>query len=120
MTWFQIAFLPVGTTMALLSLKRFLRGRRNRKAGLAGAAVWTSAVIAVAWPALTTHIARILGIGRGADLLIYVLAVAFLLTAFYFYNRVHQLESAITNLVRSMALREAEEQTAEPRRKERV
>jgi hypothetical protein len=120
MTWFQITFLPIGVLLSLISLRRFLRGGRGRRIALLSLFVWTAAVLAVAWPDLTTRIARILGIGRGADLLIYLLSLAFAVSAFHFYNRVHQLESSITDLVREIALREATERVAEPREKERV
>lgn len=57
-------------------------------------------------PDLTTVIARRLGIARGADLLIYIVALAFLASWFYFYQKIRTLSNAITALVRELAIRD--------------
>jgi hypothetical protein len=56
-------------------------------------------------PNLTTVIARLVGITRGADLLIYIVALAFLASWFYFYQKVRTLSGAVTALTRELAIR---------------
>lgn len=60
--------------------------------------------IALFFPDLLTSLARLVGIGRGADLLLYLLVVAFLAFAATSYRRSRQLETQITELSRRIAL----------------
>jgi hypothetical protein len=73
-------------------------------------AVWVGAAIIVSHPNTSTFLADLVGIGRGADLIIYVSFVI----AFYLIFRIHltlnRVEEEITQIVRSMAL----EQLTEP------
>ena len=57
-----------------------------------------------------------LGIGRGADLVIYLVAIAFLVSVFYFYHKYRQLSSELTEVVRSIALERASRDDAEAAR----
>jgi small membrane protein len=105
LSMFQLIFVPLIGALFLRSLIQFGRGR-HRFAAFLGMTVWAAAGAAVARPDLTIIAAKTLGIGRGADLILYMFAVAFLLAAFYMYNRMAQLESVLTSIVRQMAIRE--------------
>ncbi len=104
---FQWISLPLIGLLALNSLIRIARGRWPRWIHLASATVWLAAGAAIAVPDTTTSIARVLGIGRGADLLIYVVAIAFIVVTFYFYHRYRQLTIELTRLTRHLALKSA-------------
>jgi len=106
MNWFQLSAIPIAGLLFLQSARRLGRGG-SRRTALAGMLVWLAAAVAILQPELTTGVARRLGIGRGADLLLYVLAILFLLACFYLYNRLQRLESAITGMVRHAAIQEA-------------
>ena len=82
--------------------------RRHRPAWLSLLAVLlgTLGAITIFDPEITTRVARAVGIARGADLLIYLVALAFLGSWFYFYQRTRALSNAVTALVRELALRE--------------
>jgi len=60
--------------------------------------------LAVLVPDLLTDIAQAVGVGRGADLLLYVLAVACLFVALSVYRRFHVLEQRYVLLARQIAL----------------
>jgi hypothetical protein len=60
--------------------------------------------VSVFFPQLLTSVAHLVGIGRGTDLLLYVLVVAFLGFAATTYRRNRQLENQITELARQIAL----------------
>lgn len=66
--------------------------------------VWVGAALIIAFPNDTHLLAHLLGIGRGADLIMYV----GLLVAFYLIFRIHltleRLEQEITEIVRAIAL----------------
>lgn len=70
------------------------------------------AAVSVLFPQLLTALARLVGIGRGTDLLLYVLVIAFLGFAATTYRRSRQLENQITELARQIALLGAEKPPA--------
>lgn len=65
------------------------------------------AAFAVMFPGMLTRIAGIVGVGRGADLLLYGLTVAFFGFVAASYRRMRLLERQITVLARELAVREA-------------
>lgn len=73
----------------------------TRLAGFVVAAGWITAVL---YPDLLTRLGNVLGVGRGTDLLLYVLVVVFTFTTVGFYQRVRQLDDQITQLTRALAL----------------
>ncbi len=66
------------------------------------------AVAAVLFPDLTTVAANRLGVGRGTDLLLYLLALGGTFVFLVVYIRLLRLEQAVTLLVRRLAILEAE------------
>ena len=73
------------------------------------AASWLAAGITILQPEVTNTVARFLGIGRGADLVLYVVSLSFLVSLVYFYHKYRQLNSDLTEIVRSLAIQDAEE-----------
>ncbi|WP_431473770.1 DUF2304 domain-containing protein [Ornithinimicrobium sp. W1665] len=59
------------------------------------------------FPRLLTQVAQFLGVGRGADLLLYGLTVVFLGYVASSYRRMRQMEQQVTTLARELALRAA-------------
>ena len=66
------------------------------------------AAYAVVRPDDTTWVAHELGVGRGADLVLYATVVAFVFVVINFYLRTRDMERRITDLARAVALRDAE------------
>lgn len=66
-----------------------------------------AAVMSVFFPELLTALARLFGIGRGTDLVLYALIVSFLVFMATTYQRFRTLEINITKLSRRIALDEA-------------
>lgn len=81
---------------------RHLAGRRLATLGFV-----VFAVVAIAWPGLVTHVAHVLGVGRGTDLLLYALVIAFLAQVLSSFRRNAARERQITRLARRIALDEA-------------
>jgi small membrane protein len=101
---FQIIVVPIVAALLMNSVYSLRRGTRLSR--ILGAAVWLAALVTVLRPETTMSLAKVLGIGRGADLILYVFVVSSLATAFYFYNRVVKLESALTVIVRHLAIKD--------------
>lgn len=64
------------------------------------------AVVAVLNPELTNRLAALLGVGRGADLLLYALTVSFFFFAMNSYLKHLEMEQRIVALAREIALLE--------------
>jgi hypothetical protein len=113
MTPFQwISLAAIATILSVEVLYGFRRTQR-RLAWLIRCAIWVAAAIAIAQPNLTSRLALLVGIQRGADLVSYLAILAFLWVAFYAYSRYVRMEQQITVLVRRLATLEAR-QAAEP------
>ena len=63
-----------------------------------------AAASSVFFPQILTWIANLLGIGRGADLLLYFMVLIFIGFVATTYRRFRQFESEITHLTRQLAL----------------
>ena len=65
-------------------------------------------IYAVLRPDDTTKVAHLIGVGRGTDLVLYLLVVAFVFGMLNTYLRQREISNHLTDLARAMALREAE------------
>ena len=69
--------------------------------------VVVAAGLSVMFPDLLTSLAQLVGVGRGADLLLYVLVVTFMLVSVVLFRRFNELERRYTQLARTIAVRDA-------------
>jgi hypothetical protein len=96
--------------VVILAAVRLLRGggartQAVRRLGLmlfAALAVWS-----ILFPSVWNHIARLVGVGRGTDMVLYALVVAFLSFTLTTYMRFREFEARYTKLARRVALDEA-------------
>lgn len=61
-------------------------------------------LIAICMPELTTSVAHLLGIGRGADLIFYLFISGSVFVVVILYSRLLVLQRALTDVVRHLAL----------------
>ena len=108
MTAFQQLGLVLVTVLCAASVRALIRGTGSRRIALAWLAVWAAAGVAIAWPETTAVVARLLGIGRGADLLLYCTVLAGMVGFFLVYARIRLLNQHVTVLVRQLALAHAD------------
>ena len=98
--------LLIGSVVLLLAY--LLRSRRSAKSRawvkLGYALFVIGAIYAIIRPDDTTVVAHWFGIGRGADLLLYAMVIAFLFTTISAYMRFKDLELRYAKLARSVAL----------------
>jgi len=66
------------------------------------------AIMAVLFPDLLNHIAHFFGVGRGADLLLYLVTLAFIFVVFSQYVSSKQEQKRLVKLARKLALLETE------------
>jgi len=84
---------------------RGARAQAIRRVGLILFAVF--AIVSILFPSVWNSIAVLVGVGRGTDMVLYALVVAFLSSTVTTYLRFRDLETAYTRLARRIALDEA-------------
>ena len=108
LTAFQVLTLGLLGGLLFREIIAFIRRPIVRMSWLLRCMIWLAAGAAICRPNLTQRLAKVLDIGRGADLVLYLFVLAFLVTSFYFYARHAALQRQVTELVRHLAIRDAE------------
>ncbi len=97
-------------SLVILGMGLVILRYRQRKIGtvafLLWLVLWTGAAGVIMFPMSTVILARILGIGRGADLVLYTSLIVTLYLLFRLYVRLEQVNREVTQIVRALALRE--------------
>jgi small membrane protein len=89
---------------------RLLRGRGARTQAVRRLGLLVFAALAawsILFPSVVTRVARLVGVGRGTDMVLYALVVAFLSFTLSTFGRFHDFETRYTKLARRLALNEA-------------
>ena len=115
MSGFQ--YIGVVTLAALLVLTIILISTKKvgRISGLIWLMIWTCGIIALVQPDVTTLIANIVGIHRGADLLLYVVVIIMTIGFFSMYLRLRQLRREFTLLIRRISIMDMDSPEGERR-----
>jgi hypothetical protein len=71
------------------------------------------------FPDLTNQIAHFVGVGRGVDLINYVVDIAVFFVLVLYYTKFVELESQVTHLVREIAILRVERNAHHPQAEER-
>lgn len=104
--WIQLVLiLGIGIAALRLLAGSGQRTQAVRRLGLMAFAAL--AALSVLFPALWTNLAHKLGIGRGTDLILYVLVIAFFTFVATTFRRQREDEQRYTQLARRIALSEA-------------
>lgn len=105
-----IQYILILATVALVVF--FLRHHGTTRAGavvkLGFALFLVFGVVAVIAPTQVSRLASVVGVGRGTDLVLYALVVAFGFATINTYLRFKELELRYARLARAVALRSAE------------
>ena len=64
--------------------------------------------VAVLFPEETDKIANVVGVGRGVDLITYVIEVTVLFVLLHYYTKFVELQRQLTDVTRELAIRRAE------------
>lgn len=106
--WLQILV----TIFIILILAKVFKQWQQDKITLAVFLTWCLlwlAILLVFWlPEITSYLANFLGIGRGADLIVYLSILVIFYLIFKIFVRLNKNDQQITKLVREDAIRNAE------------
>lgn len=104
MLWIQILLLCFFGFASGKAIVRYRAGDMGFSGVLFWLVFWMAGAVVVIWPNATFYFANILGIGRGADLIVYAgLALVFFLV-FRLMATVERQKKEITELARRIAL----------------
>ena len=92
------------SALALLGWRVFLKRTRLPVHIIVVFTLLALAAAAVLFPDATNEIAHVVGVGRGADLIMYLLHVGLLFVIIHYYTKFVELQQQITHLVREIAL----------------
>jgi len=67
--------------------------------------VWVAAIVIVYIPGKATALAKLLGMGRGFDAMVFIAVVALFYAVYRLYMRANEAEQEMTRLVRQIALK---------------
>lgn len=71
---------------------------------------WTSSLIVVFRPETTTYLAQRVGVGRGADLVIYIALIAIFYSIFRMFVKIRNIEHDVSRIVTEIALSKKREE----------
>ena len=97
--------LIVGTACLLVLYLAFLRSKLLDR--LVGLLLLSLAWFSILLPEYTTVVANLLGVGRGADLILYLFGLFTVFALIILYTHVRALRLQMTALVRHLAIRDA-------------
>ncbi len=113
MSPFQWILVVAISALAGVAVLAIAKGKIGRLAGAAWIVVLLVALLASIDPDRVTKIANAVGINRGADLVLYLLALAVFWGFLLVYIRLRRVRRELTLVVRRLAVMEAEEGGAE-------
>lgn len=90
----------------VMTWKRAQQGALSRAAAAAWSLLWIAAGVVVLRPEVANFISNLVGVGRGADAVVYVSIVALFYLAFRVFLRLEKMNRELTALVRKIALME--------------
>jgi hypothetical protein len=103
----KVLLVAAALGFGLLVLRERSPGHHQLIRRAAGLIVVALGIVAVLWPMSTTYVANAVGVGRGTDLVLYVLVMVFVYNAVAVSQHLHQLEQKITLLTRELAIERA-------------
>ncbi len=96
----------------VLILSKLFKQLHNDKLSLSNFLLWCLlwlGVLVVFWqPDLTSYLANFLGVGRGADLIIYLAILVLVYLVFRVFVRIQKIEKDLTQLIRDESIKNAE------------
>ncbi|HJV32728.1 MAG TPA: DUF2304 family protein [Patescibacteria group bacterium] len=91
------------------AVSRFRRGGIGAKQLFLWSLLWAAVLVVVLRPETASDVARRLGVGRGADVVVYLAIAALFYLQFRLFARVEDQERQITRLARELALKDLKE-----------
>ncbi len=105
---YQYIGLVIGIIGIIISVLRFRDGKMSLSMVLVWITIWVLLLIFSAYPAATTLLTNITGIGRGLDIILIFGLIGCFYMIFKIYGMIENIEEEITLLTREIALNKKE------------
>lgn len=102
----QVIFVVIFVVAMARSIIRARAGELSVAGFIFWFLLWGAALLVVVLPDSTFYLARVFGVGRGADFIVYAALVVLFLVLFKVMTKLEKLERNITKIVRSEALKD--------------
>ncbi|MCX4748468.1 DUF2304 domain-containing protein [Kitasatospora sp. NBC_01287] len=104
--WIQLILVLGAVVAAFQFIRRWDRANTRAWKRIAFSLFVVANIIAVLWPTGVTKVASLVGVGRGTDLVLYLMVIAMAFLALNTYLRFRSLEKKLTDLARTVAINE--------------
>ena len=101
---FQIALILFAIIAIARTWKQYSKNEVSKYWGVLFTFLWIVVIVVALIPNLTNSIAHIVGIGRGADVIIYSAIVVLTYTVYQLILREQRMSAEMTELVRAIAI----------------
>ncbi len=102
----------IGLIISIFAISRvILQVRKNTmtiESALFWIFIWLAVILSVVFPNTLGHLAKITGVGRGVDVIIYLSIIVLFYMVYRNYIKMENMEREITKLVREIAIIERE------------
>jgi hypothetical protein len=110
MTLIQILIIAFAIFALTRAVRQFKKGSFSIAWLIFWILFWACAAVVAFLPQTTDVVARLVGVGRGADMIVYLSLIALFYLVFRIYVKIEQVEGEITRLVRGRALDDAQDE----------
>ncbi|MFI6445569.1 DUF2304 domain-containing protein [Kitasatospora sp. NPDC050543] len=104
--WIQLILVLGAVIVAFTFIRRWDAANTRAWKRIAFSLFVVANIVAVLWPSGVTWLAVRLGVGRGTDLVLYLMVIAMAFLALNTYLRFRSLEKKLTDLARTVAINE--------------
>ncbi|MFD9125786.1 DUF2304 domain-containing protein [Kitasatospora sp. NPDC059571] len=104
--WIQLLLIAGSLSVALMFIRRWNAAHTRAWKRIAFSLFVLANIYAVLRPTDVTWVANRLGVGRGTDLVLYLMVIAMAFLALNTYLRFRELEKKLTDLARTVAINE--------------
>jgi hypothetical protein len=104
----QVLLIAAAAVFIVLTWRRERSGQVSRLPAVFWSLVWLALIVVAVWPEAASLLARTVGVGRGADAVLYLSVAALFWLVFRLAVRQRRTEGEITRLVRELALKDFE------------
>lgn len=105
---FQFAVIAFALFVIYKTWKQYLKKEVSKYWAIAFSLLWAVVIVIVAVPNITSMIAAKVGIGRGADVIVYSAIVILTYAVYRLILRQQKLSAEMTDLVRAIAIEKAD------------
>lgn len=102
----QLLLVTLLAVMLLMTWRRARQGVIRSRDAFFWSLLWIAAAVVIVLPQSTTGIARLFGVGRGVDAVIYASVTLIFMLIFKLFLTVDRLDHSLTDVVRKDALRQ--------------